>query len=323
MTRTADVRSPDARPASRAAKLGLVVFGVGVALLGAELVARVPRDGYDARVRAFAELAVVPDTRLSHRLRPGARVEVAGVAYRVSSLGTRGPEPSASPRFRVVVLGDSVTMGWGVAESETWPAQVGRALAARSHDSEVINAAVLGWGVAQYVARFDELVPALAPRLVLVGYFPNDPAGTDGARTTRTPGSELYRLLAARLGGGGMSATAHERALHAAGSPGWRTVQRAFRTLGARCRETHIACAIALLPSLTRLPYPLSEEHRRLAALGRAHGLHVVDVAPTLARRDVRTLWVAADDTHPNAAAHALYADTIFRSLAAQELVPR
>lgn len=322
MTRSADVQSPKARPASRAAKLGLVVFGVVVALLGGELVARIPRDGYDARVRAFAEVAVVPDGRLSHRLRPGARVEVAGIAYRVSSLGTRGPELRTSPRFRVVALGDSVTMGWGVAESQAWPAQLARTLAARVQDSEVVNAAVLGWGVAQYVARFDELVPALAPNLVLVGYFPNDPAGTDGARAARAPGSELYRLLAARLGSG-MSANAHARALHAPGSPGWRTVQRAFATLGARCQETHVACAIALLPSLTQLPYPLADEHRRLAALARSHGLHVVDLAPTLAARDVRTSWVAADDTHPNAAAQALYADAIFRSLAAHDLVPR
>lgn len=322
MTRTAE-RNRAARPASRGAKLGLVVFGVGVAMLGAELVARIPRDDYDARVRAFAEVAVVPDARLSHRLRPGARVEVGGVAYRVSSLGTRGPEPRASPRFRVLALGDSVTMGWGVAETHSWPSRFGRALAARARESEVINAAVLGWGVAQYVARFDELVPTLAPDLVLIGYFPNDPAGTDGARATRKPGSELYRLLAARLSSGGISATENERALHAAGSPGWRTVQRAFAKLGARCRETRVACAVVLLPSLNQMPYPLTEEHRRLAALASAHGLHVVDVAPALGAQDVRTLWVAADDTHPNAAAHARYANAIFSSLAARALLPR
>ncbi|MDQ3033421.1 MAG: hypothetical protein M3Y87_13465, partial [Myxococcota bacterium] len=259
--------SAELRPPSRTAKLGLVLFGVTVALLAGEALVRATRGPYDDRIRAFADAAVVPDAALSHRLRPGARVVIAGIEYRVSSLGTRGPEPADAPAFRVVVLGDSVTMGWGVAEDDTWPARVGASLASRAPDIEMIDAAVLGWGIEEHCARFDELARSLDPDLVIVGYFPNDPEGTDAVVAGRGLRSELFALLAARLASasGTSRATEHERALHAEGSPGWATVQRSFTRLGARCREEHIPCAIALLPSLTESPYPLQPEHRRLA----------------------------------------------------------
>jgi len=317
------MNDPGAKPSLRA-KVGLVVFGVALALFLGEGIARLSlRGGYEDSIRRFAAALVEPDSELSHRLVPNAHARVAGVEYRVSSVGTRGGEPAEDrPAHRTLVLGDSVTMGWGVAETDSWPRRLEASMDARRSGADVINAAVLGWGVPQYVSRLEALAPRLSPDLVLVGYYPNDPAGTEAVVGRSAWSSELWRLLSARLADGpeGQSATEYHRALHADGSSGWRTVRRSFSRLGELCRAGGYECGVVLLPTLAARPYPLADEHRRLAALAREEGLAVVDVAPALSDVEPSTLWVASDDPHPDDVGHGLYADAIARWLEAEEL---
>ena len=50
-----------------------------------------------------------------------------GVEVSINSLGLRGPEPVPG-RPAVVLAGDSMTLGWGVAESGTLAGQLARRL---------------------------------------------------------------------------------------------------------------------------------------------------------------------------------------------------
>lgn len=91
----------------------------------------------DARV-------IVPDRPHTHQeaLRGGVpRVR----EFRVSTNADRLRGPALSPKGskpRVIAVGDSVTLGWGVGESETWPAQVQARLLAKGLDTEFLNAGV-------------------------------------------------------------------------------------------------------------------------------------------------------------------------------------
>ena len=60
------------------------------------------------------------------------------------------------PAYRLVVLGDSLSAGFGLSDDEALPATLGRALAARGLDRViVINAGVSGDTTAGGLARFD------------------------------------------------------------------------------------------------------------------------------------------------------------------------
>ena len=58
------------------------------------------------------------------------------------------PMPSNATDFRgtlrIVAYGDSLTAGYGLPESASFPAQLEKALRARGHDIEIINAGVSG-----------------------------------------------------------------------------------------------------------------------------------------------------------------------------------
>jgi acyl-CoA thioesterase-1 len=89
-----------------------------------------------------------------------------------------GPLPlaqakGASSSLRIAVLGDSLTAGYGLASSETFPAQLEEALHARGLNVSVANAGVSGDTTAGGLARLDWTL-ADHPQLVILELGAND-----------------------------------------------------------------------------------------------------------------------------------------------------
>src|SRR4249919_489745 len=74
---------------------------------------------------------------------------------------------SAEPPLRIVVLGDSLVAGLGLKPSDAFPAQLERALKAKGHAVEVINAGVSGDTTAGGLARVNWAVPERTDAVIL------------------------------------------------------------------------------------------------------------------------------------------------------------
>lgn len=83
------------------------------------------------------------------------------------------PEDSASPAIRVVVLGDSLAAGFGLAEEEAFPAIVERELRARGWRVNIVNAGVSGDTTAGGKARLPWLLRQ-QPEIVVLELGAND-----------------------------------------------------------------------------------------------------------------------------------------------------
>jgi acyl-CoA thioesterase-1 len=66
---------------------------------------------------------------------------------------------TAEEPLRIVALGDSLTAGLGLAEGDAFPVKLQKALRAKGHNIEVINAGVSGDTAAGGLARLDWSVP--------------------------------------------------------------------------------------------------------------------------------------------------------------------
>lgn len=90
-----------------------------------------------------------------------------------NALGFRGPEvpPEKPPgELRVLMLGDSFTYGIGVADDETFSAQLEK-LDARL---EILNSGVNGYGTAQELLLLRDQGLALRPDVVVIAFYWND-----------------------------------------------------------------------------------------------------------------------------------------------------
>ena len=97
-------------------------------------------------------------------------------------LAQSGASASAGP-IRLLVLGDSLAAGYGLAANEAFPAQLERALRAKGHNINVINAGVSGDTSAGGRARLDWSL-ADNPHAVIVELGAND--GLRGLEPTST-----------------------------------------------------------------------------------------------------------------------------------------
>jgi hypothetical protein len=146
-----------------------------VALLAAaEALARLRRPGA-LEGQPQAELGRLHrySARYGWELRPGARVLVDGRPTTINRLGQRGAEhPLARTPgvVRVLMLGDSLAFGYGVADEETFAARLERS------GFEVLNLAVPGYGTDQELLRLESEGPRWRPDVVVLNYcVENDP----------------------------------------------------------------------------------------------------------------------------------------------------
>lgn len=103
--------------------------------------------------------------------------------------------PARAETLRIVALGDSLTVGYGLETADAFPGRLQAALAARGHDVVVVNAGVSGDTASDGLARVDWSVGEDADA-VIVELGANDALrGVDPAITR----DALDRLLA-RLG---------------------------------------------------------------------------------------------------------------------------
>jgi len=159
-----------------------IVLGVAAAALIAEVTARVAGaaplrtdDDWQAEHRRLYQTSQTG--ALPYDLRPSSRAVFAyrgqPVEYRINEDGIRADRRYAIPKpagvRRIVMLGDSVLFGLGVAREATFAARVEAALGV-----EVVNGGIGGYNTAAERLWFDGRGRRYEPDAVVLVYCPND-----------------------------------------------------------------------------------------------------------------------------------------------------
>lgn len=242
------------------------------------------------------------------RLRPGARATYLGKDIEVGAHGLRNGEvvmPKPADVFRILVIGDSVPFGWGVAEDEAFPRLVERALAGAmpaGKRCEVVNCGVPGFGLPEAYVQLRDQGLAWDPDLVLHCVIANDvdplpampPLVLPGAlRKVRT--LRLLERLIDRVWGGGTEP-----------DTGWKPeqVNQALDMLVALC-----ATKGARYVLMDTVALPEVVEHCTARSIPRVHC--PVDVAWIDEHR------LNLHDFHPGPSGHRWLADHVVTQLPA------
>ncbi len=264
-----------------------------------------------------------PDRHIGHVHKPNAQAKLMGVLIRTNSDGFRGPEcPVArSTKKRLMFLGDSMTLGWGVEEQDTFTDLLESKLS-KIAPTEIINAGIGNYTTEQETYLSLDKGLKYHPDKVVVFFGINDTRPISRKSKLWFLGySELitlywsrFHMLMVDLDQAKKGYRAYYSSLYKEGQPGLALALKAFLLLRDTCREHGIALQVVLLPELHQLiNYPFAQEHHMIMDFLKTNGIDALDLAPYFSNcRTPMDLWVAPDDAHPNKKAHRLIAQYVF-----------
>jgi lysophospholipase L1-like esterase len=330
------------RPRIWVARIALAVVAGGSVLLLAEGVLRLVATP-ERPPGASNDLPILP---------PGPEIRALNVegifvgrTFRTNGQGLRGPDyPPIPPpgTLRILVTGDSVTMGWGVDEEAAYPALLAELLDRANPDvrHEVLNAGVAGASIGEAMDRLEMADAAYAPDLLIYGFTANDIEGPQ----YRTLGHPILRaaVVADQLRYRDSSSALLRQAW-----PRWVTLRERFRPSVAAYEDEilfnymdNVAAWQAFESQLDRLSL-LSRSGRRCAHLlthtglagdgsenhvyaavydqvaeaARHRGITVTQSLDAHAGEDFSTLRIGWDDHHPNDRGQAILAEALAADL--------
>jgi lysophospholipase L1-like esterase len=308
--------------------ISLVITAAGLELL-TRLIAD---DGmqFDLEMWKYARdiKQVAADPLMGHEHAPNRQARLMGVDFRTNSQGLRDREFSfdrVPGKLRIVMLGDSLTVGWGVPLEETFAKRIERMYAESGIDAEVINLGVGNYNTVQEVQAFLTKGYRYRPDVVVLNYFVNDAEPVVPASAPSTLMRACYACVF--VGGRGdalmrqffgrLDWAQYYLSLYGDGAArGWLDAKGAIGRLAEVSKASGSKLMIASLPELHDVAnYRFGRITDLVRKSAEENGAAFVDVLPAMADQPSAKLWVTPPDPHPNAYANALIAKALFQAL--------
>jgi lysophospholipase L1-like esterase len=310
--------------------IALLASSTLVALLLSEAILRVKNSSmtnYDIEMWRYArELKVkIPDPSLDFVHQKNKSAVLQNVEIRLNEWGLRGdPVPAvSSDKRRILFLGASTTLGWGVPEEDTVEKRLERLFAATGQPAEVLNAGIGNYNAERYVSRFLKQLGGLNPTDIVVQYFMRDAESLPpGGGNILLRHSQLavtlwiaYHRLFDRTGEANL--VERYRKIYEPDQPGFIVMQRELKKLADYGRERGIRLYFMMTPDVHDLvDYKFTFVHDIMRKVAGQDGYFYVDLLPAMTGLRPEQTWAMPGDPHPNATAHKLMADALFPLLA-------
>jgi len=254
--------------------------------------------------------------------------------------------------FRILCLGDSVTFGWGVPEEETYAKRL-EARWNRGRDApsvEVINTGVGGYNTTQEAAFLRTEGIRYHPDLILLFFAMNDAVealqpfrplhAAERPDTTDTvePGMRWLAktapvMVASRFFPSlfgfyyyvTMPRVDYVAEFLGDDRPGWKACQEAILDIVRTARSIQADTVVFMLPAMQGLDeaYPFIPIHEAVQTFCRRHEIPFFDLLPDFVGRPDTAVRVSVFDGHPNAFAHGIVAESVYRKIRGRVPAPR
>lgn len=334
------------------ANIALAIVSLLIALALAELLLRLLGVGKPPKVMVQSSTDIYiqsPVEGLNYEFRPGFEGFAYGCNVKINSHGMRAPEcPVEKPAGtrRVLLLGDSVTFGQGVAQSDIVSVRLQDILSsgtAEGETVEVLNAAVPGYNSEQEYLALREKRLAFNPDVVVVIAVINDvePAyhldangnlawdelpdvyqdviENEYAVRGITGWLRMHLRIYAVIDRAfrrpyvfGRKFFEYNRDLYADDAPAWQSARASIRAMRVLCKARGIGFVLAYSPMPAR-PEPevyrqIREKYKAFAGL---EGIPFVDFGEAFKGIPVKRYVLTQHDLHPNAFGHGVMAKAL------------
>lgn len=304
----------------------LIVLSLAIGLGAAETILRIKNSSmknYDIEMWKYAkELKFASDNPLlGHEHVKSASALLQSVTIRTNEWGLRGPDlpPAVPGKRRILFLGSSITLGWGVPEEETLTALIQKKFEQEHKPVEVLNAGIGNYNTLRYVERFMTRLQPLQPTDIVVHFFLRDAEVlTSGGGNFLLRNSQVavtvWTLMNQILGKTGeASLVDHYAKVYDPNAPGFLEMKRNLKRLADYAHANNIRIYLAMTPDVHNLSdYKFNDIHALMQSISNGDGYTFIDLYPAFKGLTPRDVWAMPGDPHPNALGHRLMAEAIF-----------
>ena len=303
----------------------ILVISTGIALGLGEVILRVKNSSmknYDIEMWRYAlELKKRSDIPLlGHEHVSNATATLQSIEIRINERGLRGGEiEKQHPARRILFLGSSVTLGWGVPEKETVTARVSEYFSADGQKIEVLNGGIGNYNAVRYVKRFKSKLADLEPTDIVVHYFLRDAVVLDAgggnfllrhSQLAVTTWSAINRFIEKNST---LSLQDYYRQVYSPQADGFIEMRKALHELSLYARQKNIRIIFAMTPDVHDLvDYKFDFIHDQMRAIALEEGYVFVDLLPSMKNLTPSELWSMPGDPHPNSLGHERMAKAIY-----------
>jgi lysophospholipase L1-like esterase len=310
------------------------LIGVAIAVLCMEVAVRAFLDDgkqFDLEMWKYAleVKGVSSDPLIGHYHRPNRQAFLMGVQFDTNSKGLRDREFSYEKppgRLRIMMLGDSFTVGWGAKFDETFPKRIERMYADRGIQAEAINTGVGNYNTIQEVEYYLREGYKYNPDIVVLNFTFND---AEPVPVSSPPPTILRICYSCIFVEGRIDSVLRELFVKKdwadyylglygddGQAKGWLDAKAYIAKLAAFTKAHGTKLLIASMPELHDVQhYRLQRITDLVHEAADENGVHFVDLLPYVQGVPSPELWVTPPDPHPNGLAHKLFADGIFEAL--------
>lgn len=314
------------KPTNALFSLALMTSSMALALGAGEVMLRVKNSSmktYDIEMWRYAKelKARSDDPALDFDHVTSKSAVLQGVNIRLNEWGLRGGpvEPLEEGGRRILFLGGSIALGWGVPEEETVEARLQKRLLAAGLHAQVLNGGVGNYNAERYVSRFFKRLSGLHPTDIVVHYFLRDaealPSGGGNILLQRSQLAVTLWIAYHRLfdRAGEQTLVEHYRAVYQPDAPGFVLMRAKFKELAVYAKANNVRLYLAMTPDVHNLvDYKFAFVHEIMRKVAEDGGYTYVDLLPAMLGRPPGELFVTPGDPHPNGLGHQLMSETIF-----------
>ena len=284
----------------------------------------------------------ISDPDLVYIHKPGLKKMYQGVEVSINKLGLRNQEINKNPNagLTLLMLGDSITFGWGVPEKETFTRQLKGLLEKHLHrEVTTINSGVGSYNTFQQSNLLDKYGDLIQPDIVCLLYNSNDIIAIEppfdpwskrslrGKSPTETIDlllrkSWIFRLCFHFPHALNTYARESEPRPGDTRSNGWIQSMESLRKISTICKKINIPFITFYYQGVggfTRLDQSLLAD---ITAIGKELKFPVFTVKAYHDDTEIRDVVNSRIDPHPNRHGHKIIANSIANRLLENRLIP-
>jgi len=263
-----------------------------------------------------------PELAFSHIKSSSALLQ--GVEIRTNEWGLRGGpiNPIARDERRILMIGGSITLGWGVPEDKTLTVLLQNKLRESGDNVTVLNAGIGNYNAERYVSRFFAEHTELKPTDIVVQYFLRDAEDL-------SPGGGNWLLRHSQLAvtlwiayhrffenSGENLLLEHYRDVYKEEKLGFKKMKQKLNELSIYAKQNDIRIYLAMTPDVHNLVnYQFEFIHDIIKDIAKENDYKFIDFLPSFRGLTPEDLYAMPGDPHPNAYGHKLMAEDLLTIL--------